>query len=143
MTQSDKEAVQAEVAAVVETAIADGIAPERIEAVLQREAQNIRQKRRAAEVFTFECPVETCRETATKAIDRSGLYCDVCGEQLSLFASAEHPDEDVELLKFTCDAHDTVRVHRLPWDDRTCSQHHQQMDLVESHEKHVTECYEQ
>lgn len=143
MTQSDREAVQTELAALVETAIADGVAPERIEAVLQREAQNIRRNRRIAKVFTFECPVETCRETATKAIDQSKLYCDVCGEQLSLFASTTRSDDNVELLKFTCDAHDTVRIHQFPWDDRTCSQHHQQMDLVESHVKQVTECYEQ
>mgnify|MGYP000745200998 CR=1 FL=1 len=142
MTQANEETIHDELTAVVENAIADGTAPERIETILQREAQNVRQTRRVAEVFTFECPVEACRETATKAIDRSALYCDVCEEQLSLFESQILTDSGVKLLKFTCDAHDTVRVHQFPRNKRTCSQHGEQMDLVESHTRRETERYE-
>jgi hypothetical protein len=71
------------------------------------------------------------------------LYCDVCGEQLGLFASTDPPGEDTELMKFTCDAHDTVRIHRFPRSDRSCPHHHRQMQLVESHAQEMTECYEQ
>ena len=141
-TPSDRKLVQNQVAELVETAIADGVAPERLEAVLQREAQNIRQTRRVSEVFAFECPVGACRETATQAIDRSALYCDVCGEQLELFASTVHSDDGVDVMKFTCDTHETVRAHRFPRDDRSCPHHRKQMDLVESHTQEITECYE-
>ena len=143
MTSTNQETVQTEIAELIETAIADGVSPERIEAVLQREAQNVRQKRRIAEVFTFECPVEACQETTTRAIDRSALYCDVCGDQLHLYASTVHSDEGIEVLKFTCDAHDTVREHRVSHDDRTCPHHHREMDLVGSRVQRITECYEQ
>ena len=142
MTSTDQETVQSEIAAVIETAITDGVSSERIEAVLQREAQNVRQGRRVTEVFNFECTVDPCRETATRTIDRSALYCDVCGEQLDLVASTVDVDEEIEVMKFTCDEHDTVRAHRVPQNDRTCPHHHQQMELVESHVQEVTGCYE-